>query len=140
MLESAASLVQEHADLEKQLADPAVFGDQDKVRKLNKRYAALAPTVAAYHAWHTAQDDLAAARELAKEDEGFAAEVPSLEATLHAAEEKLRRLLVPRDPDDDRDIILEVKAGEGTSAAKPSSSLASSRAAARSSCAVCHAW
>jgi len=79
MLESAASLVQEHADLEKQLADPAVFGDQDKVRKLNKRYAALAPTVAAYHAWHTAQDDLAAAR----------------------------------DPDDDRDIILEVKAGEG---------------------------
>jgi peptide chain release factor 1 len=90
-----------------------VFGDQDKVRQLNKRYAALAPTVAAYHAWHTAQDDLAAARELAKEDEGFAAEVPSLEATLHAAEEKLRRLLVPRDPDDDRDIILEVKAGEG---------------------------
>jgi peptide chain release factor 1 len=83
------------------------------VRQLNKRYAALAPTVAAYHAWHAAQDDLAAARELAREDEGFAAEVPSLEATLHAAEEKLRRLLVPRDPDDDRDIILEVKAGEG---------------------------
>ena len=90
-----------------------MFGDQDKVRKLNKRYAALAPTVAAYHAWHAAMDDLAAARELAKEDEGFAAEVPSLEATLHAAEEKLRRLLIPRDPDDDRDIILEVKAGEG---------------------------
>ena len=82
MLESAAALVQEHADLEKQLADPEVFGDQDLVRKLNKRYAALAPTVAAYHAWHAATDDLAAARELAKEDEGFAAEVPSLEATL----------------------------------------------------------
>ena len=113
MLESASALVQEHADLEKQLADPTVFGDQDKVRKLNKRYAALAPTVAAYHAWHAATDDLAAARELAKEDEGFAAEVPSLEATLHTAEEKLRRLLIPRDPDDDRDIILEVKAGEG---------------------------
>lgn len=113
MLESASALVQEHADLEKQLADPAVFSDQDKVRKLNKRYAALAPTVAAYHAWHAATDDLAAARELAKEDEGFAAEVPSLEATLHAAEERLRRLLIPRDPDDDRDIILEVKAGEG---------------------------
>jgi peptide chain release factor 1 len=83
------------------------------VRKLNKRYAALAPTVAAYHAWHTAQDDLAAARELAKEDASFAEEVPAMEATLAAAEEKLRRLLVPRDPDDDRDIILEVKAGEG---------------------------
>src|SRR5689334_12784555 len=113
MLESAAALVQEHADLEKQLADPEVFGDQDLVRRLNKRYAALAPTVAAYHAWHAATDDLEAARELAKDDEGFAAEVPALEATLHAAEDKLRRLLVPRDPDDDRDVILEVKAGEG---------------------------
>lgn len=113
MLESAAALVQEHADLERQLADPEVFADQDRVRKLNKRYAALAPTVAAYHAWHAAQDDLAAARELAKEDEGFAEEVPTLEATLAAAQEKLRRLLIPRDPDDDRDVILEVKAGEG---------------------------
>ncbi|GAB3444572.1 peptide chain release factor 1 [Phycicoccus ginsengisoli] len=113
MLESAAALVQEHAELEKELADPAVFGDQDKVRQLNKRYAALAPTVAAYHAWHTAQDDLAAARELATEDASFAEEVPALEQTLAAAEEKLRRLLVPRDSDDDRDIILEVKAGEG---------------------------
>ncbi|WP_457253514.1 peptide chain release factor 1 [Pedococcus sp. P5_B7] len=113
MLESAAALVQEHADLEKQLADPAVFGDQDLVRKLNKRYAALAPTVAAYHAWHAATDDLAAARELATEDAGFAAEVPGLEARLAETEDVLRRLLIPRDPDDDRDVILEVKAGEG---------------------------
>src|SRR6476620_282742 len=107
MLESASALVQEHADLEKQLAD------QDKFRTLNQRYAALAPTVAAYHAWHAATDDLAAARELAKEDEGFAAEVPGLEARLAQAEEALRRMLIPRDPDDDRDVILEVKAGEG---------------------------
>ena len=113
MLESAAALVQEHAALERQLADPAVLADLDNVRKINKRYAALAPTVAAYHAWHAAQDDLATARELATEDEGFAAEVPSLEARLEAAEDKLRRLLIPRDPDDDRDVILEVKAGEG---------------------------
>jgi peptide chain release factor 1 len=113
MLESAAALVQEHADLEQQLADPAVFGDQDLARRLNKRYAALGPTVAAYHAWHAATDDVAAAREMAKEDEELAAEVPSLEATLAVAEDRLRRLLVPRDPDDDRDVILEVKAGEG---------------------------
>ncbi|MGZ4698468.1 MAG: peptide chain release factor 1 [Oryzihumus sp.] len=113
MLESAAALVQEHADLERQLADPSVHTDQDLVRKLNKRYAALAPTVAAYHAWHAARDDVAAARELAAEDEAFRAELPSLEAVERAAEDKLRRLLIPRDPDDDRDVILEVKAGEG---------------------------
>jgi len=113
MLESAATLVQEYADLEAQLADPAVHSDQDHVRKLNKRYAALAPTVAAYHAWHAARDDVAAARELALEDKAFAEELPALESVQAAAEDKLRRLLVPRDPDDDRDIILEVKAGEG---------------------------
>ena len=113
MLESAATLVQEYADLEAQLAEPAVHFDQNLVRKLNKRYAGLAPTVAAYHAWHAARDDVAAARELAGEDKTFADELPALEAVQEAAEDKLRRLLVPRDPDDDRDIILEVKAGEG---------------------------
>jgi peptide chain release factor 1 len=113
MLESAAALVAEHADLEKQLADPAVLSDLDATRRINKRYAALAPTVAAYHAWVAAQGDLAAARELAAEDASFAEEVPTLEKHLAASEEKLRRLLVPRDPDDDRDVILEVKAGEG---------------------------
>ena len=113
MLESAAALVEEHAALEKQLADPEVFGDQDLVRRLNKRYAELAPTVAAYHAWVAATGDLAAARELGTQDEAFAAEVPSLEEELAVAEDRLRRLLVPRDPDDDRDVILEVKAGEG---------------------------
>jgi peptide chain release factor 1 len=113
MLESAATLVQEYADLEAQLADPAVHSDQNNVRKLNKRYAALAPTVAAYHAWHAARDDVSAACELATQDRSFAEELPALEAVEAAAEDKLRRLLVPRDADDDRDIILEVKAGEG---------------------------
>ena len=113
MLESAATLVQEYSDLEAQLAEPAVHSDQGLVRRLNKRYAALSPTVAAYHAWHAARDDVAAARELATQDKSFAEELPALEAVLAAAEDKLRRLLVPRDPDDDRDIILEVKAGEG---------------------------
>jgi peptide chain release factor 1 len=113
MLESAAALVAEHADLERQLADPAVVTDPDAVRTINKRYAALAPTVAAYHAWVAAQGDLATARELATEDASFAEEVPGLEERLAGSEDKLRRLLVPRDADDDRDVILEVKAGEG---------------------------
>jgi peptide chain release factor 1 len=60
-----------------------------------------------------ARDDVQAARELAAEDPAFADEIPALEATLAAAEDRLRRLLIPRDPDDDRDVILEVKAGEG---------------------------
>ena len=113
MLESAQALVAEHAALEAQMADPAIASDPDKSRELNKRYAALGPTVAAHHAWVAARDDVQAARELAAEDPAFADEIPALEATLAAAEDRLRRLLIPRDPDDDRDVILEVKAGEG---------------------------
>ncbi|HWO52432.1 MAG TPA: PCRF domain-containing protein, partial [Ornithinibacter sp.] len=113
MLDSAQALVDEHAALEAQMADPAVASDPDRSRELNKRYAALGPTVAAHHAWVSARDDLGAARELAREDPSFAQEVPALEATLAEAEDRLRRLLIPRDPDDDRDVILEVKAGEG---------------------------
>lgn len=113
MIESAAAVADEYADLEQQLADPAVHADPKALRRLNKRYAALAPTVAAYRAWTAARDDLTAARELAAEDEAFAEEIPALEETVTATEGTLRKLLLPRDEDDDRDVILEVKAGAG---------------------------
>lgn len=113
MLESAATIVAEYDDLEKQLADPATHADPALLRKLNKRYAHLAPTVAAYHAWHAAQDDVSAAEELAAEDPAFAEELPALRDRLEETAEKLRKLLLPRDEDDDRDVVLEVKAGEG---------------------------
>ncbi|KAB7746167.1 peptide chain release factor 1 [Nostocoides sp. F2B08] len=113
MLESALALVEEHAALEARMADPAVAADQAALREINKRYAALAPAVTAYHAWRTAKDDLETARELGAEDEALAGEVPGFEQVAAAAEARLRRLLIPRDPDDDRDVILEVKAGEG---------------------------
>ncbi len=107
------SVVEEYADLERRLAEPDIHSDQTFVRTLNKRYAALAPTVAAYRELERTKGDLAAARELAQEDESFAAELPTLETAATEAQDTLRRLLVPRDPDDDRDAILEVKAGEG---------------------------
>ncbi|EAP99912.1 peptide chain release factor 1 [Janibacter sp. HTCC2649] len=113
MFESAEVLAQEHATLEREMGDPAIASDPDKLREINKRYAALGPTVAAYAAWQLATDDLEAARELATEDAGFAAEVPALETSANDAADRLRRLLIPRDPDDDRDVIVEVKAGEG---------------------------
>ncbi len=113
MLESAAALLGEHERLEAAMADPAVVADQARYREIGRRYAALGPVVSAYRAWQVAAGDLAAATELADEDPEFADEVPALAQAAATAEEKLRRLLIPRDPDDDRDIILEVKAGEG---------------------------
>ena len=113
MFESVDALLAEHAECERAMADPAVIADQARLREVGRRYAALGPVVAAYHAWHAANDDLGAARELAAEDAAFAEEVPALEEAEHAAHERLRLLLIPRDPDDDRDVILEIKAGEG---------------------------
>ncbi|HET8595570.1 MAG TPA: peptide chain release factor 1 [Intrasporangium sp.] len=113
MLDTVQSILDEYADLETRLADPSVHSDQDLLRTLNKRYAELGPVVAAARAWRASGEDLAAARELAEEDPSFAAEVPSLEQAVAEAEEHLRRMLVPRDPDDDRNVILEIKAGEG---------------------------
>jgi peptide chain release factor 1 len=113
VFESVQALLAEHAELQEQLADPALHADPARAKKVNRRYAELSRIVAAHTAWLEAQDDLAAARELAKEDEAFAEEVPSLEESLATAQERLRRLLIPRDPDDGRDVIMEIKGGEG---------------------------
>ena len=113
MLESVEALLAEHAELEASLADPAVIGDPDRLREVNRRYAELTPVVAAQRELDLAVGDLEAARELAAEDAAFAAEIPALEESVAAGEDRLRRLLIPRDPDDDRDVILEIKAGEG---------------------------
>ena len=113
MRESVQAILDEYSDLEARLANPDIHTDHDLVRALNKRYAALGPSVAAARAWQAARDDLGAARELAAEDPAFADEIPALEQALADTEEQLRRQLIPRDPDDDRDVLLEVKAGEG---------------------------
>ncbi|GAB7190429.1 peptide chain release factor 1 [Kineococcus sp. NUM-3379] len=113
MFESVRPLLSEHADLERRLADPEVHADQARARALGRRYAELSTVVEAHAAWRRAVDDAEAARELAEVDESFAAELPQLLAAAAAAEEVLRRQLLPRDPDDARDVILEIKAGEG---------------------------
>lgn len=106
-------ILKEYEALEAAMADPSIHADQGKARQLGKRYAQLGPVIAGYRAYKKAEDDLVAAKELAEVDEGFAAELPALEVSLQDAAEKLEELLLPRDPNDDRDVILEIKAGAG---------------------------
>ncbi|GAA2040158.1 peptide chain release factor 1 [Agromyces tropicus] len=113
MFESVRALIAEHAALQEELADPALHADAARAKRVNRRYAELSRIVAANDAWTQAQEDLEAARELAKEDEAFAEEIPGLEEHLAESQERLRRLLIPRDPDDGRDVIMEIKGGEG---------------------------
>jgi peptide chain release factor 1 len=110
---SAHEMVREYQELETLMADPSIHEDQGKARQLGRRYAQLGPVVAGFNAWKSAADDLEAAKEMAAEDASFAAEIPAMEIVVEAAAEKLEELLLPRDPNDDRDVIIEVKAGAG---------------------------
>ncbi|MEO6827243.1 MAG: peptide chain release factor 1 [Microbacteriaceae bacterium] len=113
MFESVETLLEEHDDLQHQLADPTLHSDPVRSKRVNRRYAELSRIVAHYHHWRGLQDDLDAARELAEQDASFAAEVPELTDKVEEAQETLRRLLIPRDPNDGRDVIMEIKMGEG---------------------------
>jgi peptide chain release factor 1 len=106
-------LLDEYRDVEKTLADPAVHADQDKARKLGKRYAELTPVIRALRELESARNDLEAARELAGEDASFAEEADSIAERIPQLETKLTELLLPRDPHDGSDVVLEVKSGEG---------------------------
>ncbi|RAY15751.1 peptide chain release factor 1 [Actinomadura craniellae] len=106
-------LLSEYADIEGRLADPAVHADPGEARRLGKRYAELRPIVETYREVRATEADLGTARELAGEDDTFAAEATELEKRLEDLSDRLRLLLVPRDPNADKDVILEIKAGEG---------------------------
>jgi peptide chain release factor 1 len=106
-------LAGEYAALERDLADPAVHADPDRARALGRRYGQLGPIVHAYREWQRVSADETAAHELAGEDASFATEAEQLGKRRAELEERLRELLVPGDPNDSRDVILEVKAGEG---------------------------
>ena len=113
MFESVKTLLAEHEDLQNQLADPELHSNPAKSKKVNRRYAELSRIVDAYNRWIALTDDLEAATEMAADDASFAEELPKIKGELDVMEERLRRLLIPRDENDGRDVIMEIKMGEG---------------------------
>jgi peptide chain release factor 1 len=113
VFERLADLAAEHAKLEQDLSDPAIHTNPDRARTVSRRYGELTPIVQAYADWQQTVADEGTARELAAEDASFAAEAQQLAARREEIEHRIAELLVPRDPNDDKDVILEVKAGEG---------------------------
>ena len=111
--QSVDALLDEHAELEQRLADPEVLADQAQARKLGKRYAELGPVVRCARELDRAREDRDAARDLASEDRAFAAEADALDGRIVGLETELAELLVPRDPHDPDDVLMEVKSGEG---------------------------
>jgi peptide chain release factor 1 len=106
-------LLEEYTELERRLADPALHADQATARRVGRRFAELAPIHKTASELDRARADLLAARELAAEDSAFAVEAEEMAERIGPMEERLAELLAPRDVNDARDVILEIKAGEG---------------------------
>lgn len=113
MFEAAEPMRAEHADLERRLSDPAIHSDVALARRLGRRYAELTPVVKALAEHESLTGDLAAAKELAVDDESFAEEATTLEVRLAEVGDRLAALLAPRDPNDSADALMEIKSGEG---------------------------
>jgi len=113
VFESMPTLEDELGAVERALSEPGVHSDANRARELGRRHAALQAIVGTWRQWRATVDDLEAARELAEDDSSFEAEIETLEVRRDELAAKLTRLLIPRDPLDDKDVIVEVKAGEG---------------------------
>ena len=116
MLEKLKGIEEHYEDVQAQLADPAVYADSDLLRRLSREQKELEPIVEAYRAYRKWEADEAAARELLSDPElkeMAQEEFHTARAELERLREELKILLLPRDPNDDRDVIMEVRGGVG---------------------------
>ena len=110
---------QTYREIEAQLGDPAVLADQRRFVELSKRYGELGEVVRAYRGLKAARGDLETARQLQREEasaEGRALldeEIASSQRSVAELEAELERAMVAKDPNDDRDVIVEIRAGTG---------------------------
>ncbi|HUK19802.1 MAG TPA: peptide chain release factor 1 [Bryobacteraceae bacterium] len=105
-------------ELTEQMADPGVIGDAEQYRKVAKAHSDLSDVVAKFRQWKKVDDSLAQARAMLQErDPELRAmaeeEVAHLEPGLAGIEEDLKILLLPKDPNDDKNVVLEIRAGTG---------------------------
>ncbi len=118
MLERLADLEHEYEEVLTRLGDPAVLGDRRVLRDVARRRKELEPIVDAYRQYQRATDDLAAAREMlteanADEREMLRSEIDDAETTIARLDDELKVLLLPHDPNDDKNVIVEIRGAEG---------------------------
>lgn len=119
LLDKLKSVEQTFQELTLRLADPDIATNPDELQKIAKARSSLEETVITYNKWQEATEELAEAKEIFKEasdpemKEMASSEVSELEEQIKTLEEKLKVLLLPRDPNDDKNIMLEIRAGTG---------------------------
>jgi peptide chain release factor 1 len=105
-------------ELTRQLADPAIMNDADQYRKASKAYADLEEIVSKYREWKKSSSELEGARAMAVDSDPEMREIANeeiarLEPAITAIEEQLKIMLLPKDPNDEKDVVLEIRAGTG---------------------------
>ena len=118
ILERLREIEERFLELERSLADPQLFSDPERYQRLAKEHKSLAPLVSAFREWKEVAGREEEARELLREgDEELKElareELRELEGRAEELESRLKRLLLPRDPNDDKNIFLEIRAGAG---------------------------
>lgn len=116
MLEKIEEIERRFQELEALLSDPAVIGNQTEFRKLSREHADIAPLVDAYRQHRKVLEEIEGNRELLADPdmkEMAEEELKSLEERREELEKEIRLLLLPKDPNDSRNVILEIRAGTG---------------------------
>lgn len=119
MLEKLAQIEKNYEEITAQISSPEIMSDMKVYAKTMKQHRTLGEIVEKYREVKKMQEELAGAKELAEmaDDEEMKelawAEMAEIEAKLPAAEEELKVLLLPKDPNDDKNVILEIRAGTG---------------------------
>lgn len=119
MLDRLEAIAERHAELQQQQADPEIAVDPERSRDIAKKLAEIEPLVTKYREYREVEKELAGAREVLAESDDpemaelAEAEVDELSARLEELEQQLRVLLLPEDPNDRRNVILEIRAGTG---------------------------
>lgn len=120
LLDKLESVEQTFTELTRKLADPDITSNPDELQRVAKARSSLEETVSAYDLWKQAQEELIGAKQIVKESgsdpelrEMASLEVADLEARIAELELNLKFLLLPRDPNDDKNIMLEIRAGTG---------------------------
>ena len=119
MLERLEGLEREYEAVLIQLSDPDVGGDPKRLREISRRHRDLEPVVAAYREYRGATDDLEAAREMlgeasaGEERDMLRAEIDEAEHRIADLDERLKILLLPKDPNDGKNVIVEIRGAEG---------------------------
>lgn len=119
MLEKLKSAEEKYIDIENELAKPDIFSNQEEYTRLMKEYKSLTPVIEKFREYKKVQSDLEEAREMLDEQldaemrEMVNEEFKSCQKNLETLFEELKILLLPRDPNDDKNVIVEIRAGAG---------------------------